>query len=231
MKDFGVICKGRSLLRIGEVVDNFDSCCIVNNIDRDKHGNQKDGNASEYTALAPLLKGKDICHFINRLNNAPLSKAHYRELRIHDVYFTRATLDKQLGERQKELNSIGLTCHLLPERLLEYNKAFPEEYAGKHPNTGLLAVTYAADIIRPKVLWVIGLDFYESDYIYRRPWQSPLKKQQEKMKRCGMKDAFLSLVKKFPEIRFHMVSDATFPEMDNLRVIFDWRYYEPENYC
>ena len=35
----------------------------------------------------------------------------------------------------------------------------------KFPNAGLLALCYTLDVIKPKNLWICGLDFYSKDYI------------------------------------------------------------------
>ena len=35
-------------------------------------------------------------------------------------------------------------------------------------NAGILALCYTLDVIKPKNLWICGLDFYSKDYIFRR---------------------------------------------------------------
>ena len=55
---------------------------MVNNFDRNH-----DNNNSEWSTVAPHLKGKEIVHFVNRLTTAPLLKEHYEELNIKHKYF------------------------------------------------------------------------------------------------------------------------------------------------
>ncbi len=66
LDDFGVILKGASVARLPQVSDRFDHCYMVNNFDR----NVKNED-TEYSIVAPELKGKKIAHFVNRLNTAP----------------------------------------------------------------------------------------------------------------------------------------------------------------
>ena len=216
---FCVICKGASLTRLPEIADRFNDCFIVNNIDKDKTGSQEDGNESEYTMIRDTIKGKNIVHFVNRLANVPLTEAHYKELGVKDVQFIKSHCDDKLIALAQIYKGMGIRTHLLPDCLLQYNQWFGVEYEHKHPNTGVLAVTYAAHIIQPRYLYVIGLDFYESDYTFRRPWQSPLVKQQKKMKDNDIKGAVLHLIKRHPDIIFRMITDAKMPKLDNLEVL------------
>ena len=124
--------------------------------------------------------------------------------------------------------SLGLTCHNLPEQALEYNDYFDDKfylkpgdsnYKTKHPNTGVLAVIYAASILKPKNLWVVGLDFYQSNYLFRRPWHNSFERQQLKMKNTNMVGHFMDIVKRNPDVNFKMVTYAELGEADNLEIM------------
>jgi len=215
LDNFAVILKGSSVKNLPKFSSNFNDCFLVNNIDRNV--NQED---SEYNVIAPEIRGKNIAHFVNRLTTAPLLKEHYEELNIKNVQFSKIKLDHMLSNVKGYYESCNLTCHLLPEELLEYNKFFSEEYANKHPNTGVLAVVYAAHMLKPKTLWVIGLDFYQKDYLFRRPWQAPLENQQNKMKRTNMINHFVDVVEKNPDVSFKLITGATgIPKVENLEII------------
>ena len=216
LNDFGVVLKGASVARISQVSQNFDHCYMVNNFDRNI--NNAD---SEYSIVAPELKGKNIAHFVNRLDTAPLLPEHYKELGIINVQFTKCEYDAMISRMKKLYESYNLRCHLLPEELLQYNDFFQEigGYAKKHPNTGVLAIIYAAHMLKPKNLWVVGLDFYQNDYLFRRPWQAPLKQQKAKMDRTNMVEHFVDVVKRNPDVNFKMVTNAELPELDNLEII------------
>ena len=216
LKDFGVILKGASVARIDTVSDNFEHCYMVNNFDRNI--NNAD---SEYSIVAPVLKGKNIVHFVNRLNTAPLLPEHYKELGITEIQFTKCEYDSMISQMRGLYESYGLNCHLLPEELLGYNDFFAGtgNYAKKHPNTGVLAIIYAAHILKPKNLWVVGLDFYQNDYLFRRPWQAPLKQQKAKMDRTNMVEHFIDVVRRNPNVNFKMVTNASLPSVKNLEIV------------
>lgn len=216
LENFGVILKGSSIIRLNEINDKFEDCFIVNNIDKNK--NNED---SEYSLVAPLIKNKKIVHFVNRLKTAPLLKDHYKELGIKDVQFTKVLLDAELTKMKRIYESFGLTCHRLPETLLSYNDYFlgKGNYEKKHPNTGVLSIIYATKIIKPKNIWIIGLDFYEADYLYRRPWHWELENQRDKMKTLDIPGQFVKLVKENPNVNFNVISNANFPLIENLNIL------------
>ena len=216
LNNFGVVLKGASVARLPQISDKFDHCYMVNNFDRNTNNDD-----SEYTLVAPLLKGKQIVHFVNRLDTAPLLPEHYEELGIEHIQFTKIELDGHLRKVKRLYDSYGLTCHFLPEELLGYNEYFEGtgNYTKKHPNTGVLAIIYAAHLLKPKNLWVAGLDFYQNDYLFRRPWIAPLEQQQEKMDRTDMVNHFIDVVKRNSDVNFKMITNAKLPKLDNLEVI------------
>ena len=109
LDDFGVILKGASVARLPQVSDKFDHCYMVNNFDRNI--NNED---SEYSIVAPELKGKQIAHFVNRLDTAPLLPEHYKELDIQDIQFTKCEIDHMILGMKRLYESYGLKCHMLP---------------------------------------------------------------------------------------------------------------------
>tara|TARA_B100000963_G_C22577429_1_gene649169 strand:+ start:425 stop:1093 length:669 start_codon:yes stop_codon:yes gene_type:complete len=216
LENFGIILKGSSIVRLGEISNNFDHCFIVNNIDKNK--NNRD---SEYSLVAPLIKNKSIVHFVNRLKTASLQRQHYSELGIKNIQFTKSELDKELIKVKRIYEKYKLKCHMLPEELLSYNKYFDGkgDYEKKHPNTGVLSIIYATKIIKPRNLWIVGLDFYESDYLFRRPWHWDLKNQREKMERLDIPGQFIKLVDDNFQVQFNVISKASLPELKNLNVL------------
>ena len=216
LENFGVILKGASVARLPQVSNKFDHCFMVNNFDKNVNNDH-----SEYSIVAPELKGKQIVHFVNRLSTAPLRPKHYEELGIRNIQFSKAELDGLLKGMKVFYEGCGLTCHLLPEELLGYNDFFQGvgNYAKKHPNTGVLAIIYAAHMLKPKNLWVVGLDFYQNDYLFRRPWQAPLKQQKAKMDRTNMVEHFIDVVRRSPDVNFKMITNASLPKIKNLEIV------------
>jgi len=223
LDNFGVILKGSSVKKIFTIADKFEHCFMVNNFDRNINNEN-----SEWQTVSPHLKGKQIVHFVNRLTTAPLLKEHYEELNIKHVQLSKTKIDDAIAIVKPYYEDCGLKCHFLPEEALKYNDFFDDKYylkpgdsnyKSKHPNTGVLAIIYAAGLLQPKNIWIAGLDFYQSDYLYRRPWQTPLKGQQAKMKNTDMVNHFADVVRRNPEINFHMVTNARLPELNNLEVV------------
>ena len=209
IENFGVVLKGSSLSRISEISNKFKHCFIVNN------------NNLEYKKLSKYLLDKEIVHFVNRSTTAPLKRRYYKELKIKNIQFNKSELDEQNEKVKRKYESFGLTCHMLPKELLEYNKFYSGKgnYEKKHPNTGMLSIIYAVHIIKPKKLWIIGLDFYQSDYLFRRIWNVPLFRQREKTKRLDILSQFIKLVKDNQNIKFNLITNASLPEVENLNII------------
>lgn len=207
IENFGVILKGKSVEKIGMVYENYADCFLVNNFDK------------EMALLEKYMVNKNVVHFVNRLLTAPLAPENYRKLRIKDIQLTKTSAVGDVDFKRAILHYrfLGLKTHYLPERLLQYNQAFSSEYANKYPNTGVLAIIYALDIVRPKHLWIVGLDLYQHDYLFRRSHQSPLHKQREKMKRIDMINVFRNVAQRFSSTKIHLVTYYDgFQESENL---------------
>jgi len=207
---FGVVLKGKSIELLGEVEHNFENCFIVNNFDM------------EIEAVGDILKNKNCVQFVNRLLTAPLTRSNYEMLGVRHIQLPKATsfLDFKMREVMKVYSDYGMTLHYLPKSLLEFNKNFGKEYAKKCPNTGAMAIYYALKMLRPKVLWVIGLDFYQHDYLFRRTHQNPLELQREKMDRINLVQVMADLFKSNPDTQIKMVTYCDdFPELENVEII------------
>jgi hypothetical protein len=211
IENFGVILKGKSLEKIHKVYRNYDRCFIVNNFDK------------EIELLEEYLINKCTVHFVNRMIVTPLLPSNYRRMGISEVQLSKPSLkgDRTLRRAIRHYKSLGLRFHLLPERLLRFNSDFGPEYANKYPNTGVLAIVYALDIIQPKNLWIVGLDFYQEDYLIGRAHHTPpLTQQQEKMRRTNLINAFIGILKRYPEVNVHIVTYYDgFPKLKNVHIM------------
>lgn len=210
IENFGVILKGKSVEKIGNVYHNYNDCFIVNNFDK------------EIELLEEYLVAKNTVHFVNRLMTAPLTPGNYKKMGITDIQLSKVSDegDRALKKAIKHYKSLGLNTHFLPGRLLRFTSDFGSEYAKKYPQTGVLAVIYALDVIRPRNLWIIGLDFYQADYLVRRPHQTPIEKQRAKMERIDMVNTFINILKSYPEVNVSMVTYYEgLPELKNLNIL------------
>ena len=211
MENFGILLKGKSLEQLPQYDKEFENCFLVNNFDK------------EMSAIDYCLTGKKCVHFVNRVETAYLQPENYRKLNVSDVQLPKVSSigDKRLQRGIKHYQSLGLKTHFLPKQLLEFNKRdFGKEYMRKYPNTGIIAIIYALEILKPKTLWLVGLDFYQSDYLFRRSHQSPLKVQQEKMGRINLVEVTANIFSRYPDTQINMVSYYDgFDEISNVKII------------
>lgn len=210
IENFGVILKGKSIEKISKIYQNYNDCFIVNNFDK------------EIELLEEYLVGKNTVHFVNRLLAASLTPGNYKKMVINDIQLSKVSAegDGQLKKAIKHYKSLGLKTHFLPKRLLMFNRDFGPEYANKYPNTGVLAIIYALDIIRPKNLWIIGSDFYQADYLVRRPHANHIEIQRAKIEKVDMVNVFINILKRYPEVNVNMVTYYEgLPELGNLTIL------------
>jgi len=209
MENLGIMLKGKSLELFPRYDQRFGNCFLVNNYDE------------ELKLIGKHLVGKKCVHFVNRLMTAPLHPKNYRQLDTTDVQLSKASAfgDKRLGVAVRHYRSLGLRTHFLPKNLLKFNLDFGKEYSRKHPNTGVLAIIYALEMLRPKTLWIIGLDFYQSDYLIRRAHQNPIEIQREKIERINLVEVTAGIFRAYSDIKINLISYYQgFPEVPNVRV-------------
>ena len=107
-----------------------------------------------------------------------------------------------------------------PDILKVSSDLFGQEFAKKFANTGLLAIYYALKIIKPRNLWIIGLEFYQNDYLERRTYHPPIEVLQDKMKRVNAVGVANKWIKEHPNITFNILSYFNgFKPQRNLRLL------------
>lgn len=202
VKKLGIIFKGKSIEKIHLFEGKFAHAFIVNNFDL------------EYDTVRPHLDGVEIIQFVNKLQTAILSRQHYEGFGIKKIQTNMALAiprnKKAFRRMLTDYEPFDLEVFSLPEEMLKYNRFFTkrgiEGYKYKHPNTGLLALCYALEYISPSEIFMCGLDFYQTDYKFRRKHQNPQRKQIAKMNRTKMVEHFIELVRSRPEIKFTLGS-------------------------
>jgi len=208
LDSFGIMLKGKSLEQFPKYDKEFENCFLVNNFDK------------ELKAIGDSLIGKKCVHFVNRVKTTtPLQPENYKKLNITEIQLPKVSAvgDNTLRQSINHYKSLGLKTHYLPKHLLKFNNVFGPEYARKYPNTGILAIIYTLEILRPKTLWIVGLDFYQSDYLFRRPHQSTIEVQRAKMNRTNLVEITAAIFQQYPEVDIKMVSYFKgFPEVQNV---------------
>jgi len=209
-KNFGVVLKGSSIEKIDQINNKFSNCFIVNKFDE------------ELDLIGHYLEGKNIVHLVNKSKTAVLEKSYYEKYNIKEIllYKENVLRDLELWYKIYKLRSMGLTTVFLTKGLLKdsekmfgkgghykVNNTYHElNFTKKFPNTGFLAIYYALEVIRPKNLWIIGLDFYQKDYLVRRDWNTPINVMQKKIEKINGYKTIENWIKKYKNTQFNILT-------------------------
>jgi hypothetical protein len=116
-----------------------------------------------------------------------------------------------------------LNVYFLPEKLRIFNDRFGNEYKLKFPNTGILSIIYALEIIKPKVLWLFGLDFYARDYYVeqlKNPDSRASSVRNEKMERLDLVNYVCELFSEYPNTKIMLGTYyEDWPHVENIEFI------------
>ena len=218
IEKIGIVCRGKSIKRIGEVYNKFEDVLIVNNFD------------AEFEITGKYLQGKHNVQMVNKLTTAIATKDHYRILGIKEAILSRSYFQRKhiMGNRAY-LENFGIKCYYIPEELYERYLYTSKKYTPerrkkiKFGNTGVLAVIYAAEIVKAKTVFIVGMDFYQKDYYKRYPHQYPLK-MMKKRGEVRIIPQFMSVVDNNPKTTFVMVTGCKIKVSLYDKVIGQWRY-------
>jgi len=208
LDSFAVLLRGKSIEKISTAKGQFEDCMFVNNFD------------AEVKRFGNDLKCERSMQLVNQQTTVIWKEENYKEMGVKDVIFYKPK--KAENEKMKDAKAVykkyGLNIHYMPENILKYAKLFGKK--DKFPNTGMLAIFYAVKELKPKDLWIVGLDFYQTDYIERKFHQSPLEKQQQKMADFNIPSIFEEhILKAHPEINFHLVTYYDdYPDLKNVEI-------------
>ena len=210
-KNFAVLLKGASLENLPDYISEFHHCFIVSDYN------------DELKIVGEDLLGKNITHFTNRSKQASLSKDNYLKYGISNIQLGQVFRYDHVRLMESKLHyalmAANLKTHYLPEKLLSYHRGLGEEYRFKFPNTGIISLIYALEMIRPVNLWVFGLDFYSAPYMTKQTQGTPLTLDQQagKMGRLDLMDYVYQLFSSFPETNINMVSYyKNWPKISNM---------------
>jgi len=210
IESFGVLLKGRSLSHLPRYAHKFNDCFIVNDF------------KEEIESFGDCIQGKNISHFVNKSKHARLHVKQYNSLNIDKIQAYQVFNILNLGHLVMWIRykMIKKELRWLPERLLAFNKSFGPEFQRKFPNTGLLSIIYTLEIIKPQELWVLGLDFYKADYLFRREYHETLTPQINKFDQLGLVDFMANIFALYPETHINLVTVyKEFPDVKNVKKI------------
>ena len=174
LDSFAVLCRGVSLELVKNFHEEFSYCYVINNFEK------------EFLELRGYLDDKKIIQFVNRSLRCLMSRKTYNDYQIKNIQFIQ---EFSLFNLKMLKNYItykfvkpNLNISFLSSDMLEYNKYFPSQYKNKFPNTGILSILYAIDQIKPKNLWIFGLDNYSKPYLNDTQNPRPISLEQQKYK-------------------------------------------------
>ena len=212
--DFAILLKGASLDKLSSYYKCFNKCFIVSDYN------------DELECIGSFLEGKDIVHFTNRSKQSTLSKENYIKYKIRNIQTGQVFRWNhfRLIETYFHYKSMGIGLNVLPlpEIMLRYNLIMPQEYHLKFPNTGILSIIYALEIIKPKVLWVFGLDFYSKPYMINQTQGTSLSLagQSDKLERLNLPEFVIESIKDHPETKVMMASYYdSWPTLNNMTLV------------
>ncbi len=216
-KNLGILCRGKSLELLSKFEDKFDKCFIVNDF------------KEEIDKFENIIKKKEIIHFVSRVSKVSLKMRQYKRFNIKSIQMSVAFdfSDYQFMKCYLKYKLFNLNINYTPLSFLNklYLKSFSKfkglkdhpNYKSKFPNTGLLSIFYAAEYLDVKNIFICGLDFYTTDYVFRSKRASPLEIQHQKFLDLDLINFFLNFIKEKKNINFYMLTNYKFSQKpDNL---------------
>ncbi len=196
----GIILRGESIERLPSIIDKFETCFIVN------------WHKAEFDLLEDCILGKNVIQYTNLKHNAMFSEEVYRKFNITEVVvpYCKSMLDaKKINEFFEQQTIYGVRkLDFLPEEYIE-------ELDPRPRNSGLTCIFYSSQVLKAKEIWIIGLDFYSTNYIGKSTGKKDLKIQEERMMK-----RFVKYIEKFSHIQYNILSyNEKILKFDNLNII------------
>ena len=199
-KNFGVLLKGTSLNKVREYSTKFSSCFIVSDFD------------DELASVGAFIQGKEIVHFTNRSKQAQLSASSYKKFGITQIQtsvpFTFKDYKLHQARASFFLKQPKGKFYYLPDELSTLSSQFGPAYKRKFPNTGVMSILFALYKIKPKNLWIFGLDLYERPYSVAQSRDPGISLQEQKFKidRLGLKHFLFDHIRSCYTTKVHLAT-------------------------
>lgn len=201
IKNFGIICKGRSLLGLPEIENKFDKCFIINNFEKELHHFEN------------IFKKKKIIHFVNRIRTAVMKKETYKYFEIDKIQMAAPfkLFDKKFIVSYLMYKYFGLEVETMSKSVLhKFHYTGKGAYKDKFPNTGILSILYVAEILKVENIYIIGLDFYTDKYLYKTKTSNPVEVTHQRFLDLKIIDFFLDFVDKKKNTNFFLRTNYKF---------------------
>jgi len=194
----GILLRGQSLLRVKDYWDRFEEGYFANDF------------RQEWKLLSPEITTKRWAHVVNRVPASWFTKKEYEIMGIQRV------LTNHFPSRGVHpFHKVGVPWEYMPEEMRDEIPGDLKDGRG-YPSIGIQTVAYIASVVRPKNIWLFGLDFYHSHYLV----SDKIRKEHHLAKQKRMVSLFFNLVRQFEDITFHMATNYPhIPEIPNLVLI------------
>lgn len=193
----GILLRGKSIEKLPTIIDKFETCFIVN------------WHKEEFDLLGDYILGKNVIQYTNLKHNAIFLEEVYRRFNITKVAvpYCKSMVIGRVREVFKQQKYGVKGIDYLPEKYIKELDLHPR-------NSGLTCIFYSSQVLKAKEIWIIGLDFYTTDYLGKRTGK--------KAKRRGtrMLERFVKYVELFSFIKYNILSyNEEIPKFDNLNII------------
>ena len=211
LNSLGILCRGSSLMDLPKIEKYFDKCFIVNNFEREAYH------------FKEILKKKEIIHFVNRSSYTVLKKKTYKFFNINSIQMAAPfnLFDKNLMISFLIYKFFSLNVSTMPKYILhKFDYTGNKAYKNKFPNTGILSILYAAEILKVKNLYIIGLDFFTNDYFFKNEFSKGVASNYKKFVDLKIFEYFLEFINKNADTKFFLKTNYKFKvKPDNLILI------------
>lgn len=215
--EIGVICRGTSLGKIGEYKEHFKNTFVVGQHYR------------SFKLIGENLLDSNIVKVWGSTFNKP-SKGYRKQYDMYNIKDMQTYLNPLISDRKayklkkiQTRNEGLMDVYSIPSDFLNRNKRFilKRKYRRgerlHHPTLGLFAVDLACAYM-PKVVHIIGLDFYTSpDFVEEKKHVATSKNSSRGR---GMIEYFRLLCKEESRIKFYLYTCCKkIKSEDNLKVV------------
>ena len=222
MNKVAVLCRGKSLAGINFLPDDLDLCIIVNRF----------GHELEIQEVDSYLNGKEIHHIVTRTpgeSDLMVQRKYYDKYKIKKVvqpYTIHMKNPKDFHDGNNkyfkfiddEFYFCGaekpIPAEWLGDNHIEYMDDYQRpKYPHHYPSCGNAAIGYVVLDLKPKKLYIIGMDFYDADYLAESGPGGPEDGNK-------MKDSLTRLINGNGGVKFTVITCGDYNhESDNLEII------------
>lgn len=184
-----ILGRGTSLQRLDVYSDiEDDNVAIVNDFNYELSMDR----------MRDFLNGKIVTQFINREIASFLKPEFYSDFGIKCVLNVLGSEYRNSPIRAK-LEYCGIKTSYLPDQIIPFSK----DDRGGFPTTGILSVVYSTEVLKEKNIYIIGIDFYDTNYNNGR-----MSKSYQKNKGVAMKDFLAQHITKTPDVNYTICTNS-----------------------